>query len=100
MHFKSPYYTIHGNHETYHFLSVLVNPGSQAIVPGTQAIVPGTGAPAIVPVLPGNAVISSLPQQAMIQLAQANATAAIVTSRVWGTDQPATASTPTKVNSF
>ncbi len=62
-------------------------------------MVPGTGAPAIVPLLPGNAVISSLPQQAMIQLAQANATAAIVTSRVWGTDQPATASTPTKVNS-
>lgn len=62
-------------------------------------IMPTAVSQAVIPaVIEGNSILASLPQQAIVQLAQANATAAIVTSRMYQEQQPPkTATTPTKV---
>ena len=60
---------------------------------------PTSASHAVIPtVIEGNSILASLPQQAIVQLAQASATAAIATSRIYQEQQPPTnATTPTKV---
>ena len=60
---------------------------------------PTSASHAVIPrVIEGNSILASLPQQAIVQLAQASATAAIATSRIYQEQQPPTnATTLTKV---
>ena len=64
-----------------------------------SVLMPTSASHAVIPaVMEGNSILASLPQQAIVQLAQASATAAIATSRIYqDQQQPSNATTPTKV---